>query len=193
MFDKERFVEQCRAALKESNAQAAIRELVERAVRDPAQVVRALGEPKRSGVDTLYKAEDLTILNLCWGPRMVFKPHDHRMWAVIGIYGGREENVFYRRAEKGLTQHGTKELNTKDVVPLGKSIIHAVTNPLDHITAALHVYGGDFFATPRSEWDFRTFEELPYDVEATMRAFEEANARLGADAARTELSSKGLI
>jgi predicted metal-dependent enzyme (double-stranded beta helix superfamily) len=178
MFDKDRFVEQCRAALKDSNAQAAIRELVAQAVSDPAQIVRALGQPKRSGVETIYKADDLTVLNLCWGPRMVFKPHDHRMWAVIGIYGGREQNIFYRRAGKSLTRHGTKELNTKDVIPLGKAIIHSVTNPLDQITAALHVYGGDFFATPRSEWDPRTFEESPYDVEATMRAFEEANERL---------------
>lgn len=184
MFDKEQFIEECRAALGEGNAQAAIQELVARAVSDPAQIVRALGEPKRSGVETIYKADDLTILNLCWGPRMVFKPHDHRMWAVIGIYGGREENIFYRRAEKGLTRHGAKELNTKDVVPLGKSIIHAVTNPLDRITAAIHVYGGDFFATRRSEWNPMTFEEIPYDVEATMRAFEEANERLGATAAR---------
>lgn len=185
MFNMERFVEECRAALKESNAQAAIRELVTRAVSDPAQVVRALGEPKRSGVETLYKADDLTILNLCWGPRMVFKPHDHRMWAVIGIYGGREQNIFYRRAEKGLTRHGTKELGTKEVIPLGKSIIHSVTNPLDQVTAALHVYGGDFFATPRSEWHPTTFEEVPYDVKATMRAFEEANERLGAMGARS--------
>jgi len=184
MFDKDRFIEECRAALKESNAHAAIRELVARAVSDPAQVICALGEPKLSGVNTIYKTDDLTILNLCWGPRMVFKPHDHRMWAVIGIYGGREQNIFYRRAAKGLTQHGTKELNTKDVVPLGKSIIHAVTNPLDQITAAIHVYGGDFFATPRSEWNPRTFEEAPYDVEATMRAFEEANKPLGAVAVR---------
>lgn len=178
MFQKERFIEDCRAALKERNAQAAIRELVEKAVSEPAQVVRALGAPKLSGVETIYRADDLTILNLCWGPRMVFKPHDHRMWAVIGIYGGREQNIFYRRGDKGLTQYGTKELTTKDVVPLGKSIIHAVTNPLDQITGAIHVYGGDFFATPRSEWDPKTFEEHPYDVEHTMRAFEEANERL---------------
>lgn len=178
MFDKDRFIEECRAALKESNAQAAVQELVTRAVSDPANVLRALGEPKRSGVETIYKADDLTILNLCWGPRMVFKPHDHRMWAVIGIYGGREENFFFRRAEKGLTRHGMKELNAKDVTPLGKSIIHAVTNPLDQITAAIHVYGGDFFATPRSEWNPETFEESPYDIEATMRAFDEANTRL---------------
>ncbi len=63
-------------------------------------------------------------------------------------------------------------------MPLGVHFIHAVTNPLDQITCAIHVYGGDFFATPRSEWDPKTFEEQPYDVAHTMRAFEESNARL---------------
>jgi len=178
MFQKDRFVEECRAALKERHAQAAIRELVEKAVSEPAQVVRALGEPKLAGVEKIYRADDLTILNLCWGPRMVFKPHDHHMWAVIGIYGGREQNIFYRRSEKGLTLHGTKEMGTRDTIPLGAAIIHAVTNPLDQITGAIHVYGGDFFATPRSEWDPRTFEEHPYDMEHTLRAFEESNAQL---------------
>ncbi|HEV7393359.1 MAG TPA: hypothetical protein VGO08_17085, partial [Burkholderiales bacterium] len=100
------------------------------------------------------------------------------MWAVIGIYGGCEQNTFYRRAESGLTTHGTKELSTKDTVVLGTSIIHAVKNPLDRITAAIHVYGGDFFATTRSEWNPETFEEHPYDLEHTLRAFEEANERL---------------
>ena len=109
---------------------------------------------------------------------MVFKPHDHRMWAVIGIYGGREENFFYRRSQDGLTRHGMKVMDPKDTTPLGASIIHAVTNPLDRITGALHVYGGDFFATPRSEWDPKTFVEQPYDMQHTLRAFEESNARL---------------
>ena len=178
MFQKERFIEDCRAALKEPHAQAAIRELVARAVSEPAQVVRALGEPKLAGVDKIYRADDLTILNLCWGPRMVFKPHDHRMWAVIGIYTGREENTFFRRDGDGLKQHGLKVMEPKDTAPLGASIIHAVTNPLDKITGALHVYGGDFFAAPRSEWDPKTHKEQPYDIAATMRAFEESNARL---------------
>ncbi len=185
MFQKERFIEDCRVALTESNVQAAIRELVAKAVSEPSHIVRALGEPQRAGVETIYKADELTILNLCWGPRMEFKPHDHRMWAVIGIYGGREQNVFYRRSKRGLKQHGTKELHTKDAVPLGATIIHAVTNPLDQITGAIHVYGGDFFATPRSEWNPKTFEEHPYDVEHTMRAFEEANERLHGKASRS--------
>ena len=180
MFQKERFIEDCRAALKEGDAQAAIRELVQRAVREPAEVVQGLGEPKRAGVETIYRAGDMTILNLCWGPGMVFKPHDHRIWAVIGIYGGCEQNVFYRRSERGLTQHGTKELNARDTIPLGAAIIHAVTNPLDQITAAIHVYGGDFFATPRSEWNPQTLQEHPYDMAHTLRAFEEANERLRA-------------
>jgi len=179
MFDKERFIEDCRAALREKNAQAAIKELVAKAVSDPAQLLKVIGEPTRAGVETYYKADDLTILNLCWGPQMVFKPHDHRMWAVIGIYGGREENTFFRRNKDGLTQHGLKVMDPKDTTPLGASIIHAVTNPLDRITGALHVYGGDFFATPRSEWDPKTFKEQPYSVEDTMRAFEASNARLG--------------
>src|SRR5687768_774650 len=111
MFDKARFIEDCRGALTRQDAQAAIRELVARAVSEPGEVMRELGEPRRAGVMTLYKAPDLTILNLCWGPGIQFKPHDHRMWAVIGIYAGREQNFFYRRGEPGLTRHGMKELN----------------------------------------------------------------------------------
>jgi predicted metal-dependent enzyme (double-stranded beta helix superfamily) len=180
MFDKDRFIEDCRAALKDSDARGAVKELVARAVREPAQIVRALGEPVRSGVETVYRGPDMTILNLYWGPRMNIFPHDHRMWAVIGIYGGCESNTFFRRRERDLTSHGTKMLEAKDTIVLGESIIHAVTNPLDQITSAIHVYGGDFFAMPRSEWDAQTFEEHPYDVAHTMRAFEEANTRLAA-------------
>lgn len=178
MFQTDRFIEECRNALRETNAHAAVRTLVERAVSDPMQVMRAVGEPQRAGVNTIYRSDDLTILNLCWGPRMKIHPHDHRMWAVIGIYTGREQNTFYRREGQGLAQHGTKDLNAKDTAPLGKNIIHAVTNPLDQITAALHVYGGDFFGTPRSEWDPKSFEEHPYDVEHTILAFEASNAQL---------------
>jgi predicted metal-dependent enzyme (double-stranded beta helix superfamily) len=178
MFEKERFIEDCCNAIKERDAQAAIRELVARAVSDPSDLVRELGEPERSGVETIYHSSDITILNLGWGPQMFVRPHDHRMWAVIGIYGGCEQNTFYRRADSGLTKHGMKELSAKDTVALGASIIHSVTNPLDRITAAIHVYGGDFFATPRSEWHPETLQEQPYDVRNTMRAFEEANERL---------------
>src|SRR3954471_22399339 len=178
MFDKDRFIEACRAALKEHDPQAAIRELVTRAVSEPQQVMRALGEPTRAGMNALYNGEDLTILNLYWGPGLEIRPHDHRMWAVIGIYAGREENFFYRRSEQGLTRHGMRALDAKDTVRLGANAIHSVTNPLEGITAAIHVYGGDFFHTARSEWDPQTLEERPYDSAVTLKLFEESNARL---------------
>jgi predicted metal-dependent enzyme (double-stranded beta helix superfamily) len=185
MFEKARFIEECRAALSETDPHAAMRDRVASAVGAPARVMRELGAPHRSGVETLYRGDDLTILNVCWGPQMVFHPHDHRMWAVIGIYEGCERNLFFRRDKDGLMQHGSKELNAKDTIPLGAAIIHAVTNPLDRITGAIHVYGGDFFATPRSEWDPETFEEHPYDLEHTMQAFEAANERLRVMATRS--------
>ena len=37
------------------------------------------------------------MLNVIWGPGMTIMPHDHRMWAVIGVYTGREDNIFWRR------------------------------------------------------------------------------------------------
>jgi hypothetical protein len=81
MFEKERFVEDCRAALKEHDTHSAIRELVAAAVTTPSEIIGALGQPRRAGVETIYRANDLTILNLCCGPYMKFKPHDHRIWA----------------------------------------------------------------------------------------------------------------
>jgi predicted metal-dependent enzyme (double-stranded beta helix superfamily) len=100
------------------------------------------------------------------------------MWAVIGIYSGREDNSFYHRSEDGLVPLGVKTLSLKETIPLGEAVIHAVTNPLDQITAAIHVYGGDFFSVPRSEWDPRTFQEQPFDIEHAREVFAEANKRL---------------
>src|SRR5205814_9129458 len=71
---------------------------------------------------------------------------------------------------------GAKALGEGDAEPLGRDIIHTVTNPLDRLTGAIHVYGGDFFATPRNEWDPETLVEAPFDVQTTMRLFEDANA-----------------
>jgi hypothetical protein len=41
---------------------------------------------------------------------------------------------------------------------------------------AIHIYGGDFFAAERSEWDPETLQEGRYDVAKNMKLSEEANA-----------------
>ena len=180
MFDLERFIEDCRAAVAEDPSHKAAREVVARAVSTPAEILRALGEPKRGEVQSLYRSNELTILNVIWAPWTTIMPHDHRMWAVIGIYTGREDNIFWRRvpgAEGGrLEAAGAKALSERDAAPLGRDIIHSVTNPIPRLTGAIHVYGGDFFDTARSQWDPETLLEGPYDMARTMRVFEEANA-----------------
>src|SRR3974377_2388052 len=97
MFDLERFIEDCLAALREDPSHKAAREVLERVNSDPAAILRALWERTRADVTALYKSDTLTILNVVWGKRMTIMPHDHRMWAVIGVYTGREDNIFWRR------------------------------------------------------------------------------------------------
>jgi predicted metal-dependent enzyme (double-stranded beta helix superfamily) len=183
MFDIERFVAECRAARQEHSPQSAIKEVVARAMARPREVERALGTPQWAEIGTLHRSPELTILKVIWAPGMSIYPHDHRMWAVIGLYGGREDNVFYRRSAQGLEQAGGKQLDITDTTLLGQTIIHAVTNPLRQFTGAIHVYGGDFFAVLRSEWDPDTFAECPYDVEHAKRVFVEANERWRAQSA----------
>jgi len=177
MFDLDTFVADCRTALGESTPETAVRELVERTVAQPGDVERALGTPTWGSVTTLHRSPELTILNVIWAPGMAIYPHDHRMWAVIGLYGGRENNTFYRRSPEGLVIAGSKELAIRDTALLGKNVVHAVTNPLRVFTGAIHVYGGDFFAMPRSEWTPDTLEERPYDMERVKQVFAEANER----------------
>ena len=180
MFDIDQFVADCRAALAADKSHKHVREVVARAVSDPASVLKGLGEPTRAGLNKLYQSSDLTVLNVVWAPMMTVMPHNHAMWAVIGIYTGREDNIFWRRLPDSpgkVEAAGAKALCERDAEPLGHNIIHSVTNPIPRLTGAIHVYGGDFFnPTHRREWDPETLLEGPFDPERAIRRFEEANA-----------------
>lgn len=177
MFDMEQFIEDCRRAHSEDESHKAVREVVARAVAEPGGMMASLGEPTEAAVNRIYCAPDLTILNVVWAPQMTVMPHNHEMWAVIGIYVGAEDNIFWRRNEGRIEAAGAQALREADTVALGRNIIHSVSNPVDKLTGAVHVYGGDFFAASRSEWDPQTLTEMPYDVEKALRLFAEANAR----------------
>ena len=139
--------------------------------------MQALGVPAQAGLFPVYQSPELTILNVIWAPGMSLYPHDHRMWAVIGVYGGTEDNVFYKRTPKGLVRASSKRLETADAAFLGKDCVHAVTNPLGKFTGAIQIYGGDFFGAARSEFDPETLQERPFDVEKAKRVFLDANLR----------------
>lgn len=173
----EELITACRAALAEPQPTLAIKELVTRAVAEPARLQRALGPITAGGLHVLHGAPDLSVLHVVWAPRMRLPPHDHRMWAVIGIHGGAEDNFFYRRHGAGIEDAGGRELREGDVFVLGADGIHSVTNPLStSFTGAIHVYGGDFVHTARSEWDWETRLERDWDYERSQRVFADANA-----------------
>src|SRR6516164_605620 len=184
MFDLDRFTADCRAARAADRSSKTICEVVKRAVSDPTGLLKSLGEPDRAGIKEIYRSSDLSILNVVWAPRMMIMPHNHHMWAIIGVYGGREDYIFWRRiatvGEAQLEAAGARSLSAKDSQPLGEDIIHSVTNPTAKFTAAIHVYGGDFFAARRSEWDPEKLSEQPSDGERARRIFEEANRRYAA-------------
>jgi predicted metal-dependent enzyme (double-stranded beta helix superfamily) len=182
MFDLDRFIADCREAVIADRSHKLVREVVARAVSDPAAVLKGLGEPQRAALQPLHRSDDLTILSVVWGPMMTIMPHNHRTWAVIGVYSGREDNIFWRRPAAGtggrLEAAGAKALSSRDAEPLGPNIIHSVTNPIGKLTAAIHVYGGDFYSIARSEWDPETLLEHPYDIEKAKRLFEDSNRAL---------------
>jgi predicted metal-dependent enzyme (double-stranded beta helix superfamily) len=179
-FDLDQFVADCRVAITQDASHKFVREVVARAVSDPAAVLKGLGEPKRGAIQNLYRSADLTILNVIWPARFTLMPHNHQMWAMIGVYTGREDNIFWRRipgsAGSRVEVAGARALCEKDAEPLGRDIIHSVTNPLSRLTGAIQVYGGDFFGVTRSEWEPETLLEQSAEAEKTVRLFEEANA-----------------
>jgi predicted metal-dependent enzyme (double-stranded beta helix superfamily) len=175
--DVEGLVEELKRAGKGADGQPAVRAVLERAMSDPGALLAGIGEPREAGIHTLYHAPDLTILNVVWAPLMVLLPHNHKMWATIGIYTGREDNILWRSAGPRVGAFGAASLSEKDVFDLPDDAIHSVVNPIPRLTGAIHVYGGDFFAAPRSEWDSDTLRERPFDLEAARRVFREAVQR----------------
>lgn len=183
MLNIDSFVDECRTTVDATDSDPlAIRDIVERAVSNPAGVLAGLGEPDSAGFQTLYQSDDLTILNFAWAPLMSLLPHNHNdMWAVIGLYSGREDNIFWRRDGDTIEASGADALLEKGVSVLGGNVIHSVLNPIRRMTLALHVYGGDFFAHGRSEWDPENLSERPFDIDASRALFAESNARFAGE------------
>jgi len=178
-MDIDRFVADCIAANEEADAQAAVNEVLARAVSDPDAVLAAIGAPERAGLNVLLSSKTLTIFAATWTPQMNLMPHNHLMWANIGIYTGREDNIYWKRTSVGIKAFGADALFVKDTAMLPEDAVHSVTNPLLRFTGGIHIYGGDFFDTERSQWDPETLKEEPSGGAVIRGIFERENQRLG--------------
>ena len=176
-MDIDRFVAECVAASKEGDPQAAVKEVLARAISTPKAVLAALGQPEKAGINSLHRSKTLTIFSASWTPQMNLVPHNHLMWALIGIYTGREDNILWRKTSGTIEAFGAKALFEGDLAVLPADVIHSVTNPLPRFTGGIHIYGGDFFETRRSQWDPETRHEGPSDGSSIREMFERENAR----------------
>jgi len=171
------FVEDCISANTDTDPQLAILEVLRRAVSEPKSLLAALGEPGQAGIHVLHRSPGLTIFNATWTPQMNLMPHNHLMWANIGIYTGREDNILWRRTPETIEAHTAMALFEGDAAALPEDAIHSVTNPLRRFTGGIHIYGGDFFDTSRSQWNPETLAEEPSDGAVIKEIFARENER----------------
>ena len=179
-FDKDRFIADCLTAVRSGDRpHAQVRELVERAVPHPAAIEREVRPRSESPMMTVWhRSEEFTALHIVWPPEVDLFAHDHNMWAVIGLHGGREDHSFYRRPEdRRIEPHTGKTLLAKDVVTLGEEVVHSVANPTREWTAAIHCYGGELFAAPRTMWHKQTLEPRTLDTDVLRGVLEAASER----------------
>ena len=178
-MDIDHFVEDCIAANRDSEPQAAVRDVLAKAVHNHKAVLASIGEPYKAGINVLHRSATLTIFAATWTPQMNLMPHNHLMWANIGIYTGREDNIMWRRTVDGIEAFEAKALFKGDAASLPTDAIHSVTNPLLRFTGGIHIYGGDFFDTTRSQWNSETLDEEPSDGAVIRGIFERENERMG--------------
>ncbi len=163
MFDPEDFVRRCRQAITEPDPALAVRDVVAETISGTEGLQASLAGAGPRPI-TWYQSPELTVQHIFWPNGVITPPHEHRMWAVIGVYQGQEDNTFWRRTANRVEQVGGREVRAGEVLLLGGDAVHAVANPCRYPTLGLHVYGGDIVTTPRSEWDFAGENEHVFDI-----------------------------
>ncbi len=167
-FELQRFIDDCRAAAGDVRRVA---DLMRAAVAQPEAVTAALqvaaaGKP---GERVLCQDKDLTVLNVRIPAGFCSPPHNHTIWAVVGIYEGQEDNTFYRLVDGEVRMIERHEVRAPGVLTLDGSTIHAIANPLAQLSCGLHVYGGHLDDAPRSLWDPDTHQPAPFTRERAMQ------------------------
>ena len=151
-FDRDVFVAECQGAAAESDPVEAVREVVEAAIQQGTAIDETLGTKVTGEADTLFRSDELTVQRIIWPGGSASPPHDHRMWAVVGVYAGRELNTLFDRRDRVISARRVVPIDAGSVLTLPVDAVHAVRNPDRQWTAGLHVYGGDIVDVERSAW-----------------------------------------
>jgi predicted metal-dependent enzyme (double-stranded beta helix superfamily) len=186
VFDADVFVHEVQLAADAADPVTAAQEVVAAAIVDGVSIDAALGTTLTADNDTLFASPTLTVQRIQWVPGLPSIPHEHRMWAVVGVYTGEELNRIYERSFDGLREARSELVSERSLLVLDSDAIHSVENPRRARTAALHVYGGDILNGERNGWgpDGR---EAPFaQIDSARRAMFEPDARSRSTGWRTD-------
>jgi predicted metal-dependent enzyme (double-stranded beta helix superfamily) len=169
VFEPAEFVLACRGAARGASPHLAIEQLLRDSLRDPDEVAGAFANNISRSAPIhelmLYVDDDVTIFRVALDPHLTSIPHDHGIWAFVGIYRGEESNTFYQRSPTGtLQKEAQRSIRPGEVLSMRPGTIHAIANPLSSATLGLHVYLGHLGAQKRSMWHPTTFPEEPFDL-----------------------------
>jgi predicted metal-dependent enzyme (double-stranded beta helix superfamily) len=159
MYTLDNLLDELRQAVA-INDLTAVAEAVQRAIREKPLVSQA------DAPQSLHSESGLTVLHTVVNPGFTSPPHDHRTWAVIGVYDGQEDNTFYRLIDgsRRIEQVGGRNLRPGEVLTLDIDAIHKIANPSVSKLIALHVYGKNILEIERSAWDLATGNERPFKL-----------------------------
>ena len=164
-FDPDEFVQSCIAALREDDPVGAIRDIVQRAVREPRSVEQTVTIPlDPDDLPLLHQAEDLLIAQAVFPRGYQTGIHGHSVPAIIGVWAGYEDNLLYERVDGGLRARAVERVGAGEVLVLEADGVHDVHTPPTTWSGAIHVYLGDITAIERDFWTSKDSPPVPFDM-----------------------------
>jgi predicted metal-dependent enzyme (double-stranded beta helix superfamily) len=113
----------------------------------------------------LHADDNITIFLVQLSANVLYPPHNHNMAATIALCDGEETATYYRLRNGKPERTVGRTYTAGDLVFLPADAIHAVGNPGEARSLALHIYYGNLPAMRRSLWHPDSGDVLPFTEE----------------------------
>jgi predicted metal-dependent enzyme (double-stranded beta helix superfamily) len=159
VFNPDELVHRCLSGLTATDPVGLAAEAMASALADCGGAQRTFQE---GAFNVLYWSPKLLIFQGTGQPGVWSRIHDHKMWAVIGVFRGVERNEFFERGDTRLRKTSELDIQAGQAKVLDPDVIHRSGNPDTEPNGWLNVYGGDLIHAVRSQWDDDGTNERPY-------------------------------
>lgn len=159
-FTLDSFLQQLKEAAKTANPEQQVYQVMQQVftvhIESAADIFRQLDDDV-----ILYEDSVIAVLHYRMPTGVVVPPHDHQLYAIIGVYEGVEENHFYQAMNNQLICQAVKPIGKGEVILMRPESIHSVQTANNQHSAAIHVYLGELTKVKRSRFDWNTGEATP--------------------------------